>query len=599
MKSILNIICILILHQILFGGTTGKLSGTLIDKETGEPLIGCNIIIEDTYLGTSSNEKGEYALLNIPPNTYSIRFEMIGYKKLVNEGVTIISDKTTSLNGELVSSVIAGEEVVVVAEKKLIQFDVTQSEAIISSEELEGMPVTEVSEVLRLQGGVTVDSDGGIHMRGGRTSEVSYMVDGVPMSDLYDGGIGVQIENDNIQELQVISGTFNAEYGRALTGVVNMVTKDGGNQFEGSLHTYAGDYQSSDKIYNNLNNLDLEDDYSVSASLSGPILKDKVTFYSSGRVNQSKGWLNGLQTFTIYGDTIFKDQNNNRYLDGNEEQKDPYYKGLNWHSSWSTQNKVTFNLLKGTTFKINTILNSRESQDYNFALQLLEDAQITNFNRGRFLGLSISHTLSPTSFLQVNVSENKYNYESYLFEDPLDNRYITPDSLFLARLENRIPDHIIEQYGDQVQYFPAYSLYRAGVDNRRFKRETKTNNYKLDFTSQINKYNQVKLGLDFSSHSLMLDTYSLLDSTLTDQVYTPIIPDKESFTRSYYVRKPTEFAIYAQDKIEYGDMIINLGLRYESFNPNAKIPNNIHEPYIKDPRNPALDTLSNGRVGEH
>ena len=596
MKSILNIICILILHQILFGGTTGKLSGTLIDKETGEPLIGCNIIIEDTYLGTSSNEKGEYALLNIPPNTYSIRFEMIGYKKLVNEGVTIISDKTTSLNGELVSSVIAGEEVVVVAEKKLIQFDVTQSEAIISSEELEGMPVTEVSEVLRLQGGVTVDSDGGIHMRGGRTSEVSYMVDGVPMSDLYDGGIGVQIENDNIQELQVISGTFNAEYGRALTGVVNMVTKDGGNQFEGSLHTYAGDYQSSDKIYNNLNNLDLEDDYSVSASLSGPILKDKVTFYSSGRVNQSKGWLNGLQTFTIYGDTIFKDQNNNRYLDGNEEQKDPYYKGLNWHSSWSTQNKVTFNLLKGTTFKINTILNSRESQDYNFALQLLEDAQITNFNRGRFLGLSISHTLSPTSFLQVNVSENKYNYESYLFEDPLDNRYITPDSLFLARLENRIPDHIIEQYGDQVQYFPAYSLYRAGVDNRRFKRETKTNNYKLDFTSQINKYNQVKLGLDFSSHSLMLDTYSLLDSTLTDQVYTPIIPDKESFTRSYYVRKPTEFAIYAQDKIEYGDMIINLGLRYESFNPNAKIPNNIHEPYIKDPRNPALDTLSQGQL---
>ena len=592
MKTHLNIICILILHQILFGGTTGKLSGTLIDKETGGPLIGCNIIIEDTYLGTSSNEKGEYALLNIPPKTYSIRFEMIGYKKLVNEGVTIISDKTTSLNGELVSSVIAGEEVVVVAEKKLIQFDVTQSEAIISSEELEGMPVTEVSEVLRLQGGVTVDSDGGIHMRGGRTSEVSYMVDGVPMSDLYDGGIGVQIENDNIQELQVISGTFNAEYGRALTGVVNMVTKDGGNQFEGSLHTYAGDYQSSDKIYNNLNNLDLEDDYSVSASLSGPILKDKVTFYSSGRVNQSKGWLNGLQTFTIYGDTIFKDQNNNRYLDGNGEQKDPYYKGLNWHSSWSTQNKVTFNLLKGTTFKVNTILNSRESQDYNFALQLLEDAQITNFNRGRFLGLSISHTISPTSFLQVNVSENKYNYESYLFEDPLDNRYITPDSLFLARLENRIPDHIIEQYGDQVQYFPAYSLYRAGVDNRRFERETKTNNYKLDFTSQINKYNQVKLGLDFSSHSLMLDSYSLLDSTLTDQVYTPIIPDKESFTRSYYVRKPTEFAIYAQDKIEYGDMIINLGLRYESFNPNAKIPNNIHEPYIKDPRNPALDTLS-------
>ena len=233
-------------------------------------------------MGTSSNELGEYILLNIPPGNYNVRFEMIGYKRVINDGVTIISDKTITLNGELVSSVIEGEEVIVLAEKKLIQFDVTQSEAIISSEELDGMPVTEVEEVLRLQGGVTVDSDGGIHMRGGRTSEVSYMVDGVPMSDVYSGGIGVQIENDNIQELQVISGTFNAEYGRALTGVVNMVTKDGGNKFEGSIHTYAGDYQSGDNIYNNLEKFDIQDDYSFSANLSGPIIKIKLRFIPVG-----------------------------------------------------------------------------------------------------------------------------------------------------------------------------------------------------------------------------------------------------------------------------------------------------------------------------
>ena len=109
--------------------------------------------------------------------------------------------------------VIAGSEVVVTAERKLIQFDVTQSEARITSEELNAMPVSEVSDVLRLQGGITQDADGGLHMRGGRSNEISYMVDGVPMSDSYDGGISVQIENDNIQELQVISGTFNAEYG--------------------------------------------------------------------------------------------------------------------------------------------------------------------------------------------------------------------------------------------------------------------------------------------------------------------------------------------------------------------------------------------------
>ena len=592
MKIKLKLISFIIFNSLAFSGTTGKLVGKIIDKDTGNPLIGCNVIIEDTYMGTSSNELGEYILLNIPPGNYNVRFEMIGYKRVINDGVTIISDKTITLNGDLVSSVIEGEEVIVLAEKKLIQFDVTQSEAIISSEELDGMPVTEVEEVLRLQGGVTVDSDGGIHMRGGRTSEVSYMVDGVPMSDVYSGGIGVQIENDNIQELQVISGTFNAEYGRALTGVVNMVTKDGGNKFEGSIHTYAGDYQSGDNIYNNLEKFDIQDDYSFSANLSGPIIKDKVTFYSSGRVNQSNGWLNGLQTFTIYGDTIFSDLNDNLYLDGLETQKEPYYKGLNWYDSWSSQNKITFNVLKNTIFKINTIINSRKGQDYNHFLQFLENAQITNYNEGKFFGFNLTHSLSATSFIEAKISENNFNYESYLFEDPLDRRYITPDSLFLARQENRIPEHIIEQYGDQVQYYPAYSLFRAGVDNRRFKRKTKTRNVKLDYTSQINRFNQIKIGLDFSEHSLMLDNYSILDSTLTDQVYTPIIPEKGSFTRTSYTFKPTEFAIYAQDKIEYKDMIINFGLRYESFDPKAKIPNNIHEPYIKDPRNPALDTLS-------
>ena len=131
-------------------------------------------------------------------------------------------------------------------------------------------------------------------------------------------------------------------------------------------------------------------------------------------------------------------------------------------------------------------MNSRESQDFNHALQLLENAQITNFKKGMFLGISISHTLSPTSFFQLNESENKFNYNSHLFDEPMDIRYITPDSIFLAQQENRIPDHIIALYGDQVQYYPAYSLYRAGVDNRRFERETKTTNYKIDFTSQIN-----------------------------------------------------------------------------------------------------------------
>ena len=104
-------------------------------------------------------------------------------------------------------------------------------------------------------------------MRGGRSSEISYMVDGVPMTDAYDGGISVKIENNNIQELQVISGTFNAEYGRSLTGVINMVTKDGGDKFEGSINVYTGDHTTPDPMFQNLDSFSPFNDHTVSAHL--------------------------------------------------------------------------------------------------------------------------------------------------------------------------------------------------------------------------------------------------------------------------------------------------------------------------------------------
>ena len=139
MKNTITILIIALLGIELHAGTTGKLTGVVKDAETGEPLIGCNIMLDGTYIGASTNEKGEYIILNIPPNDYSVRFEMIGYKKLIQEGVLIVSDKTFTLNPNLQTSVISGEEVTVLAERKLIQFDVTQSEAIITSKELDDM----------------------------------------------------------------------------------------------------------------------------------------------------------------------------------------------------------------------------------------------------------------------------------------------------------------------------------------------------------------------------------------------------------------------------------------------------------------------------
>ena len=237
----------------LSAGTTGKLTGTIKSKIDDGPLIGANIIIENTDLGTSTDLNGDYVILNIVPGKYNVTIRMIGYEVKKYENIRISIDKTTRLSSALDIEAVKGQEVVVSATRPLIDFDKTNSEAIVTSEELAIMPIEDVADVIKLQGGVTQDAGGGIHIRGGRSSEVAYLVDGVSVTDAYDGAIAVNIENANIQELQVISGTFNAEYGKAMSGIVNIVTKDGGDKFESYLQVYSGDHQSDDNIYKNLN----------------------------------------------------------------------------------------------------------------------------------------------------------------------------------------------------------------------------------------------------------------------------------------------------------------------------------------------------------
>ena len=186
-----------------FCGTTGKVSGKVTDVSTGEPLIGCNVIIPDLGVGAATDIQGDYVILNIPPRSIEISFSMIGYADIQVQNVQISIDQTTPLSVELNIEAIEGQEIIV-KDEWLIRKDLTNSEARITSDELDVMPVTDVHDVIKLQGGITQDSDGGIHIRGGRRSEVVYMVDGVSMTDSYDGGLSVSIENNTIQELQVI-----------------------------------------------------------------------------------------------------------------------------------------------------------------------------------------------------------------------------------------------------------------------------------------------------------------------------------------------------------------------------------------------------------
>ena len=290
--------------QFVSAGTTGKISGKVVD-EKNQPLIGCNIIIKNTSLGAATNLEGEYFIINIPPGSYDISASMIGYSTVTIEGTQVMVDLTAKADFFLNPESIAGEEIIVTAEKPTVRLDQTSMSAVVSSEDIENLPVTEVGDIIELQAGIVRDPNGGFHVRGGRSSEVSFWVDGVATTDSYDGSSGLEIENAGIQEVQVISGTFNAEYGQAMSGIVNVVTKDGGENYEGNFEIYSGGYHTNHS-----------DIYSISSPFS--------QWQSFSDLNNDGNWDYGEILYDLNNNgtwdegEIYWDRNGNQSWDGDE-----------------------------------------------------------------------------------------------------------------------------------------------------------------------------------------------------------------------------------------------------------------------------------------
>ena len=244
-RSLHSLLVFLFLQQFIFAGVGGKISGTVTSEDQGV-LVGVNVVIDGTHMGTATDEKGEFFILNVPPGTYSVKFMMIGYKIAVHQDVQVVSDFTTKVNAALeLSTLDAREEVYVVATRPLIQRDATATIRVIGADDIISMPVDNINDILATQAGFTTDESGDIHVRGGRTKEILYMIDGVIVRDPMEGDFSGTVNQNAIQEMTVISGTFNAEYGQAMSGIVNIVTKDGDYlRYSGNISLSQGGYNS-------------------------------------------------------------------------------------------------------------------------------------------------------------------------------------------------------------------------------------------------------------------------------------------------------------------------------------------------------------------
>ncbi|MCJ7552363.1 MAG: carboxypeptidase-like regulatory domain-containing protein, partial [Ignavibacteriaceae bacterium] len=159
----------------------GKINGVIRDAQTGEALIGANIIVEGTTIGAATNVDGFYVITNVPPGTFNLRASMVGYTQQVIQNVRVIIDLTTEINVNLTSETIGIEEVVVIATIPVVRQDVSSSVVNLNIKEIENLPVVSVSSVIGLQAGVQ-----GLTVRGGASDQTAFVVNGITLRDERD-----------------------------------------------------------------------------------------------------------------------------------------------------------------------------------------------------------------------------------------------------------------------------------------------------------------------------------------------------------------------------------------------------------------------------
>ena len=528
---------------------TGKISGRVLDGATGEPLPGVNVVIAGTTFGSTTDSDGYYAILRVAPGTHAVRASFIGYASMVVEDVRVRIDQTTEVDFALQEEVVQGEEVVVSAERPLVQRDLTSSSVSVSAEELEALPVLNFTDVINLQAGVV---DG--HFRGGRTGEVAYMVDGIPINDVYDHSFSYQVENNAIQEVQIISGTFNAEYGQAQSGIVNIVTKDGDSRFRANLSAFTGDYLTSrTSLFPNLDDVSPTGVYDVQGTLSGPLpgLSEHVTFFASGRYVDSEGYLYGNRV--VLPVSANEDEGQFVEIDGRTvfvpALGDSAVVPMNWGRQGTAQMKITTRLFGGNRLSVAGLIQRDEGQNYDHLFRFNPEGIPTTYGDSWSVTGTYSQILGASSFIDFKGAYFSNSVDSYVYEDPLDPRYPADDAL--RRLGGN------------------FSFYRGGARMQFFARRTRTGLGRIDFTSQVTRRHQIKTGIELKQHELFLNDFEIKNNAGTG--FQPLIPDVGTPDHVQYTRRPLEASAYAQDKMEFEYLVMNVGLRFDYFDAAGEV----------------------------
>lgn len=568
------LLIILLCTTTLFGGNTGKIAGRVIDLQTGTPLAGANIILTGTMLGAATDHEGRYNILNVPPGTYTMRVSFIGYTTREYQNVQVSVDLTTTIDIELASEMIETEQVVVVG-SRLIQRDATATAATFDAQRFTALPIETFEQALQIQAGVTVSASGDIHIRGGRANEVLFMVDGVPLNNAFDNKITTGIISTNaIQELSVISGAFNAEYGNAQSGVVNIVTKQPPRSLTGRFSIHSGDIVGGEPDrFLNIDNINAVNTREFEGMLGGPLplLGNNLSFFVSARYFDDKGYLYGRRLVT------YASEESDNLTIGDESLV-----SMNPDRLVNIHGKLSYNT-GNLRMSASYLRKDRKFKNYSNTFRLAPDWRPVNYRQSDTYSLNLNYFISPTMYANTVLSYVTTNDRSRAFEDINDprHRFRGRDLAFIANQNNPgapiFTDYLLEQYGLTVGELVRFSI---GPNLDRVSRTSDRYTARFSVSKQFGNIHLVKVGAEGTFYDIYRDGISLVqkgsrpDSDFDLNNEEIEIPDANTRSRNIYRGKPYEYGIYVQDKMEFEEFVINVGVRFDAYDPNTDVPIN-------------------------
>ena len=606
-KALSVSLAVCVFASVVFAGSTGKITGTIVDARTKEKLVAVNVLIEGTNRGATTNPDGFYVILNVPSGTYKLRATLLGYSGASVIDVRVIIDQTTTVDFEMTESSISQQEVVVVAQRPVVQRDVSNSVTNIDVDQMRNLPVGQVANVIGLQAGVQ-----GLSIRGGSLDQTAFVVDGLTLRDERNNSPFTSVSMLAVQDVQIQTGGFNAEYGNIRSGQINVVTREGGlqsyhvglmsryrpasrkhfgdapNAFDSYLVRpylddavcWTGTKSGAWDIYTqrqyvsfvgwNKISSDLLKDNDPSNDLSPEACREvwmwqhrkdldarrpdyDVNFVLGGPV-PGGSYLGDLRFFASF------QQNYSQYIvpmatpgltdiSGSVKLTSDVGKGMKLMAEYVRGKNQGTSFYRDGTYGVFTtpggMANSLDNRNFIDARMFGTDYwPISDVYRDVW-GLKFTHMISGSTYYELSMQQFWSTYRTYPSRGRDTSRaYQFGSGYYIDEAPFGWADNPPLLNGIDGMLMG----YTGGWDTSRIVATT----LRGDFSSQLDKYNQVKTGVEFVTTNFK-EKYGSIDNRL---------PDGNTLYR--WDKTPLRFSAYLQDKLEFEGMVANIGLRFEA-----------------------------------